>query len=81
MVVKEKKNHDLGVCIDPRDLSHAIKRHYSILTLKDVAAWLTGKTVFTTSDEKHGYHQAELDDQSSCLCMFQTLFGRYLYKF
>jgi hypothetical protein len=80
LVVTEKKNGTLRLCIDPRNLNFAIKRHhFKIPTLKDVTSQLSGKKVFTILDEKDGYHQVQLDEESSYLCTFQTPFGRYRY--
>ena len=81
IVIVEKKNGDLRLCLDPRNLNKAIKReHYKIPTLEEVTATLSGKKVFTILDEKDGYHQVQLDEESSYLCTFQTPFGRYRYK-
>ena len=65
LVVTEKKNGDLRLCIDPRDLNKAVKRHYfQIPTLKDITSNLSGNNVFTILDEKDGYHSVELDEES-----------------
>lgn len=81
LVVTEKKNGSLRLCLDPRDLNKAIKRqHFKIPTLDQITANLHGKSLFTILDEKDGYHQVELDTESSYLCTFQTPFGRYRYQ-
>lgn len=81
LVIVEKKNGKLRLCLDPRDLNKAVKReHFKIPTITDITARLSGKKVFTILDEKDGYHQVELDDESSYLCTFQTPFGRFRYK-
>ena len=80
IVVAENKNGDIRVTLDPKDLNKAIKRHhYKIPTLKDITSQLSGGKVFSILDEKDGYHQEELDHESSMLCTFQTPFGRFRY--
>ena len=56
VVVTEKKNGKVRVCLDPRDLNKAIKReHYPMKTVEEVAAELAGATVFSTLDASSGY--------------------------
>ena len=74
LVIVEKPNGNLRLCLDPRELNKAIKRqHFQIPTVK----W---KTILSIIDEKDGYHQVELDTSSSYHCTFQTLFGKYHYQ-
>lgn len=81
IVLVEKKNGSLRICLDPRDLNKAIKReHYRIPTPEDISAELHEKKVFSILDEKDGYWQVELDEPSSYLCTFNTPFGRYRFK-
>ncbi len=78
LVITEKKNGALRVCLDPRELNKAIKRqHFSIPTHDDERCKLAGKSVFTIIDEKDGYWQVKLDESSSMLCTFSTPWGRY----
>ena len=81
LVVVEKKNGTLRVCLDPRDLNRAIKReHHPTPRPEDVAAKLHGKKVFSIIDQKDGYWQIKLDEKSSKLCTFNTPFGRYRFR-
>ena len=49
LVIVEKKNASLRLCLDPRLLHQVIKReHYSIPTIKEIACDLKGKAVFST---------------------------------
>ena len=51
--------------LDPKDLNKGIKRvHYRIPTAEDVASTLAGKKLFSILDEKDGYWQVELDEES-----------------
>ena len=78
LLIVEKKNGSLRLCLDPRDLNKAIKReHFVIPTCEDVTARLHGKRVFSLIDMTNGFWQVCLDDESSRLCTFNTPFGRY----
>ena len=68
LVIVEKKNGSLRLCLDPRDLNKAVKReHYRIPTMADIASEFAGKTVFSTLDLKDGYWQvARQKRQESC---------------
>ena len=47
MVVNEKRNGDLRICSDPRDLNKAIKReHYQVPTQQEIMGRLAGASVF-----------------------------------
>ena len=78
MVVGEKTNGDIRVCIDPLHLNQALKReHFQLPTLDDVLPSLSKARCFTTADLKHGYWHVKLDDESSRLTTFATPFGHY----
>ena len=78
MVVVEKKNNKIRICLDPRDLNRAIMRcHYPLPTIEQVAMRLNKAKVFTVLDAKAGFWQVKLDQQSSYLTTFNTPFGRY----
>ena len=80
LVVVEKKNGSLRLCLDPRNLNAVIKcEHYRISTIQEMASKFAGKSVFSTLDLKDGYWQVELDEDSSFLCTFATPFGRYRF--
>ena len=51
LVVTEKKDGSMMICLDPRPLNKAIRReHYRIPTPTDVQARLAGKQLFTVID-------------------------------
>ena len=80
LVVVEKSNGSLRLCLDPKDLNKAIRReHHKIPTIQEISSELAGKSVFSTLDLKDGYWQIELDTESSLLCTFATPFGRYRF--
>ena len=78
LLVVEKKDGILLICLDPRDLNKAIKKeHYHIPTCDKVLAKLSGKKAFTIIDMKDGFWQIKSDKASSLLCTFNTPYGRY----
>ncbi|XP_062583207.1 uncharacterized protein K02A2.6-like [Saccostrea cucullata] len=80
LVVVEKPNSKLRVCLDPKDLNKAILRpHYPMKTLEDVLPQLSKATFFTKLDARSGYWTIKLSEASSYLTTFNTPFGRYRY--
>ncbi|CAB4027042.1 Hypothetical predicted protein [Paramuricea clavata] len=71
LVVVEKNNGKVRVCLDPRlarDLNKAVLReHYPMKTIEEVAAELNGAKVFSTIDASSGFWQVKLDAESSKL--------------
>ena len=69
LVIVEKRDGSLRLCLDPRDSNKAIPReHHRIPTAEDMVSRLTGKKVYSIVDEKNGFWQVPLDDESSYLC-------------
>ena len=80
LVVTEKPNGKLRVCIDPQHLNKALKRsHYPLPVIEDILPELTNVKVFSKADLKDGFLQIQLDEESSKLTTFQTPWGRYRY--
>ena len=80
LVMTEKKNGDVRICIDPKDLNMAIKReHFQIPTKEEILGELAGAKYFSKMDATAGFHQIELDEKSSMMTTFNTPFGRYRY--
>ena len=78
LVVVEKRNGSLRLCLDLKDLNKAIKRkHHKIPSIQEISSELTGEKVFGILDLKDGYWQ--IDQESSLLCTFTTPFGRYRF--
>ncbi|XP_053104922.1 uncharacterized protein K02A2.6-like [Hemicordylus capensis] len=81
LVITEKKNGKLCICLDPCDLNKAVRRqHYTIPMIDDVLGRLAGMNFFTIVDEKDGYWQVKLDEPSSRLCTFNTPWGRHCFN-
>ena len=77
LVITEKRNGSLRICLDPRPLNNAIKRErYQIHTPSDVQSQLHGKKISTVIDMKDGFWHVRLSEKSSYLCTFHTPWGR-----
>ena len=73
LAVATKKNGDLRVCIDPKQLNSALKReHYQIPVLDELLPELSKAKVFSTVDLTSGYWHCILDNESSHLTTFAT---------
>ena len=69
-VVKPNK---LRICIDPKDITRAIKRpYYPLPTIGEVATSLSKAKVFSVLDAKSGFWHVPLDEAS-----IRLTFGRY----
>ena len=81
LVVVQKPIGKLRVCLDPKDLNKAIKRHYHhIPTAEDILSCMAGGTVFSKLDASSDYWQIHVDEDSSKLLIFNSPFGRYKFK-
>ncbi|KAL8608308.1 hypothetical protein ACOMHN_042175 [Nucella lapillus] len=81
LVIVEKSNGKLRICLDPKDLNTAIRRpHYPSSTLEDALAKLRGAKYFSKLDAQYGYWQLKLNEKSSYLTNFNTRFGRYRFQ-
>lgn len=81
VVIVEKPNGSLRVCIDPTELNkHIILEKYTIPTIAEIAPKLANKSHFSILDLKDGFYQVPLDENSSKLCSFSTIFGTYRFK-
>ncbi|GBN77551.1 Retrovirus-related Pol polyprotein from transposon opus [Araneus ventricosus] len=81
LVIVEKPNGKLRICLDPRNLNKAIKReHYVIPSVDEIMSRLEGKQCFSVLDLKEGFWQVPLDKDSAELCTFNSPFGRYKFN-
>ena len=61
VAVKKKGKDEIRLCIDPRDLNHAIQRqHYPMRTIEEVAARIPNAKFFTVLDASSGFWQMNL---------------------
>ena len=81
LVIREKGNGDLRLCLDPETLNRAIvMKKYPIPTLEEISCKVRDKSVFTVLDLKDWFWHASLDEESSTLCSFATPYGVYKFK-
>ena len=77
MVITEKRDGRMRVCLDTKPLNVAIKRErYEIPTPADVQSRLSGICVFTVIDMPDAFWHARVLPESSYLCTFHTPWGR-----
>jgi len=80
LVIREKENGRLRLCLDPKDLNKAIKReHHSISTLEEITAKLAGAKLFSKLDARNGYWNVKVGEESSYLTIFNTPFWTILF--
>ncbi len=80
LVIVEKPNKQLRVCLDPKHLNQAIKRERFMLPTRDeIMSKFANAKYFSKLDASSGFWQLRLDEESSKLCTFITPFGRYRF--
>ena len=80
LVCVTKANGTLRLCLDPKDLNHAIKRpHHCTSTLDDVLPKLNGAKYFSIVDARSGYWNIKLDHESSLHMTFNSPHVRYRF--
>ena len=81
LVVVEKPDGSIRICLDPKDLNQAIKRsHLQLPTAEDIISKMTGAQYFSKLDASSGYWQTKLGEESSKLLCFNSPFGRYKFN-
>ncbi|KAG5877221.1 hypothetical protein JTB14_036429 [Gonioctena quinquepunctata] len=80
IVIVEKSNGKIRLCLDPSDINCQIVRKPRLgLNIEEVCSNLRDKNYFTVFDLSEGYHHLELNDESSWKCCFATPFGVYRF--
>lgn len=78
VVIIEKSDGTLRICLDPIELNEAIGRPYfEVPTIQELSTTLSGQKVFSVLDFKSGFWHCELDEESAEVCTFSTPFGCY----
>ncbi|KAK2724744.1 hypothetical protein QYM36_001288, partial [Artemia franciscana] len=81
MVMVEKKDGGVRLCIDPVDLNKVIKRpYYPVPSFEDAVAELDGAAVFSRLDARSGYWILPLSTRSSYYTTFSTIYSQYRWK-
>ena len=80
LVVIEKPNKKVRLCLDPRNLNKSILReHYPMKTVEEVAVKMNNAKVYNVLCASNGYWQIKLSIDSQKYTTFNTPFGRYKY--
>ena len=78
LVIAEKKDGSLRLCLDPRQLKLGLCReHFPMPTFEEVVSNIEQAKVFTVVDQKDSYWQVELYEESADLGTFTTPSDRY----
>ena len=74
LVIVEKPNRKLRICLDLRPLNNAIKReHLDLLTTEEIFSQMSGACFFSKLDASLGYWQIKADEESSDLLLLLLL--------
>lgn len=80
LVVIEKPNKTLRICIDPTELNKVIIRdYYEIPKFEEIMTSLSKMKFYCVFDLKDGYYHLKLDAATSDLCTVSTPFGCYKF--
>lgn len=78
LLIVQKANGDIRVCVDPKPLNKALKRdHFPMPILDDILPKLTKAKIFSTVDVANAFWHIPLDNESSRLTAFETPFGKF----
>ena len=81
LVIVEKPNRKLWICLDPQPLIQAIEQeHLHLPTAEELFSQILGVKYFLKSDASSGYWQINVDRESSNLLTFGTTIGRFHLK-
>ena len=81
ILVKEKPNGNIRICIDPSQTINKVIRRpvYTIPTIEEKLPLLKNAKVFTIVDVLEAFHTIELDDESALDTTFMGPDGRYCF--
>ena len=81
LVIIEKPNGKLHICLNPQPLNNAIKHECLHLpTAEEIFSQMSGACFFSNLDASLGYWQIKVDEESSHLLVFGTPLGCYRFK-
>ena len=81
LVVVHKKNGDIRLCVDLRNVNEAIvEDKFPLPHIDELLSEMRGSKVFTTLDLTNAYHQLLLHEDSRHLTTFITHKGLFRYK-
>ena len=80
LMVPKKEKGKWRFCLDCRYINDLIEdQYFPIPRIDDVISSLSGATIFSVVDQTSGYHQVELEEESSDMLAFSTRKGHYQY--
>ena len=80
IVLVKKKNGELRLCVDYRELNkRMVKDRYPLPLIDDHLDSLRGKNYYTCIDLKDGFHHVKVADQSQKYTSFTTPLGQFSY--
>lgn len=80
VVLVEKPDSTIRVCLDPGPLNKSILRsQYQLPTIEDFRSKLAGAKYFSKLDASTAFWSMQLDEPSSDLCAFGTPWGRFKF--
>lgn len=81
IVIVEKRNSSLRICLDPAELNRNIRdENYLLPTLSELTSKLIGAKYYTVLDIKDGFWHVESAEESRSLCAFATPFGNHEFN-
>ena len=76
LVVVEKHNKSVRLCLDPRELNKNIfKEHFPMKTVEEVAAKVKNAKIYSVLGASNGYWQIRLTKDSQKYTTFNSPFG------
>ena len=81
LVIIEKPNGKLRICLYSQPLNNAIKReHLHVPTAEEILSQMSGACFFSKLDASLGYWQIKVDEESPHLLTFGATLARYRFK-
>ena len=81
LVVVEKPNGDVRICLDMRQANQAILREkHPVPTIEETLQEMSGVKIFSKLDLNMAFHQVELTPESRDITTFAGPNGLYRYK-
>ena len=80
MLIREKPDGDVRLCLDPKYLNEATRRPYlEVAPIQEIIAGASKHAIYSVIDLKQGFWHCELDQESTQACAFSTPFGTYRF--
>lgn len=80
LVVVEKPDGSLRVCLDPNELNKVLKKNgFLAPTIEEISEKFKDARWYTVLDLKDGFYQIRLDQEASKMCTFNTPFGCFRF--